>query len=326
MKRLFGLILVLLAGASFLVSEATAEIEISPYKSKREMFSEIKQETNDLLRENQKLEAEYQSVKREYLQLKGQAERLAREVESLRGQSNDGSRFQRHNQVKVGLMEDQLGSNVNDLMIKESQLAFLSSQLLDLEESHKLWKLQLADLQYAKRKLEMDYKVRNQMSEAEIQEQEQLRNELRQDLTKALEKEKNLELKLSELQQEGTSHDVTIRRLNQEIKALERKKKKLGRKVDFEARENSTLKGKKMLVMRSFENRFWRTEKERNYLSERVAALEAEYQELDKRVSSTMNTSDEKQKILDDIIRLDKENQDLKREITEVTEQIKALK
>ena len=186
--RILILLAVFLVGANALAWAEDYSYLESP--DDRE-FVEIKQQITGLLSANNKLSVEYNRVKREFEELKAKAGALTKEIDQMEeyAQSTEGKKGERLKHLAD--MRKDLEEMKSDALVKESRVAYLKGEILDLTETMKLKELTFKNLDYQRRELEMENKLKTSMAETS-QEKEKSELVLLQRKLQDLERKKEL--------------------------------------------------------------------------------------------------------------------------------------
>jgi len=282
----------------------------------------IKAEIANLLELNQELESQYNvlTAEKDILQKKvnqhvkkfGKITRAA--VRTLDSQKIQGL-------TAEGLKQD-LEKMQHEILIKESRAAYLSGNLLDFEEKQRLLELQLEQLRLEKNELDME----NKLAEYLYLESERGQSldvvELEVQLRRNLEKVEELNHAVGQLEDIEQSVFPTIERLKKEISGLEEQLSDLHHRMAFKEKENAYFKNRKLLLTRKAESVVWEKEREKVKIELKANKLETQYQHLSNKVTSSLQSREQKHELMQNIIAMDKENQILREEISHLEEKI----
>lgn len=300
--------------------------EIILERSSYGVFKEIKARIAALLVENKKLETEYAAIQKEYAQTKVLVEQHRNEIDMMHQHFLETNRERKDTKKAVKSLRVGQDSMANDILIKQSRIAYLKGELLDMEEKERLWNLQLADLGYQKRQLEMDYKYKNFYSQENQRRQNEELNNLKKELKSLLEQERELKHQISELETKRESYPYKAQRLTEENKEWEDKIKALQKDLDFKMRENATLREKQSFTVKSAEYTRNQKEQEKVELTEEVQNFQKELDNFNQNVDLSLLRQDRKRQLVQEIINIDKENQQLRDKITDLQQKLTSLR
>ncbi len=186
----------------------TPPTEAAEEESGYQGFAVIKERINVLLKENQALEAEYAQLKQEFLDVQGTADSYKEEI---------------------AVLEEEL---------KQTESADASTQEAgtdikeppDIGQIKDLRQLQLYDLYYQKKELELELQENQESSQPGQEPGDAQTAALRDELERNLEKEKELTRQAAELRQKTASYPEEIEQFKRENAELEDQVKALQRR------------------------------------------------------------------------------------------------
>jgi len=291
-----------------------------------ESFSAIKVEIAELLKENQQLQTQYNALQRVYLGLQTTADEDKESIIAL-SDEYDSSKLTQEEKLRE-LKEVSKGRSTieQEIMITKSKNSYMSGALMDSYEQQRMKELQLAEAQYHHRELLMDLKLQEFLFEESKGKQSEEINKLKNTLKQILSREQELDQSVKKMQDEIDTYPFKIGRLRKEIGELENQKEKLRIKAGFQARENTTLKDKTLLISKAGENSLFDKKRHKAELEDIVSEMEAKYGLLDDKMNISLTKQSIKKGIVEDIINIDKENQNLRQKITDVKDKIASLK
>jgi len=296
---------------------------VSSGSARHSVLDNIKSQIALLVEENQRLSSEYRSLQQEYADLQKVVKQNENEMREIELESNSRSaREEEQKQLVKTYYEDLDGIN-NHILIQESQNMYLRGELLDVEESQGLMRFQLADLQNQKRELELQLKTKEFYSEEEHQKFQGEINSLKKKLKSYLEKEEEMMSQIREQEQGNSSLPQSVEKLRQKNEEFNDELTDLQRKKDFKSREVEALEAKRLFLSESVKALKEQKEKERVALQQRLEQLETEYAALNDTVTLVLLRQSVKRKLLDETIKMDKENQILRDRIAGLKEKIK---
>ncbi|MFT5388330.1 MAG: prefoldin subunit 5, partial [Candidatus Omnitrophota bacterium] len=259
----------------FLTSPAAAQ---SAYGSKRnnvtvyQSFNEIKRSISFLLKENNQLE-EYHRVWQSKLGL------IHQELNQKQGEVNNLRRksglFIEPNNLPNGIQND-IEALKSEVLIKRGRMAYLQGKLIEMEDKHQLWELQLKDLEYEKLQVEMGQREdKFEGKDVAIRMKEEV-SRLEQRI-RALQKE---EQEYSQSYQDlksfiGSTNSGVIGRVRKDINHLEETIRKLQKQKKLVYREKANFKDKEILAGHLHKGDIEVLSKEHAGLSRGVTRLEA---------------------------------------------------
>lgn len=286
--------------------EMQSYLEDNHIASRYNSLDGLKEEVTILLDENKKLQDRYSVIRQERDSLKNLVNQYKQRV--IESQRHFLSVEDSYQDLEGSLSDftietDEFGSN-NDVGGEGATL--------------KLLKLKLADLQYTKKDLEMEFKLTNYLK---TKTQKSLAG-YKKELDLIVQKEEMIKGQVLAMQDK-------ISFLPQKISVLERENEKLQEQIEkvkirnsFKEREVALKKDKKKLALRSSEYGFSDKEKVKEQLLVSVNQLQSEYDQLQERLEKSMSSQVEKKKIIQNVIELDKENQALRNKILNLKEKI----
>ncbi len=332
MKALIKIFLLIILSIFLIVKNSAAEdsslgraedpLQASSYNP----FAELKGQIAAVLVENKKLERAYAEVSQEYFQVKILVDQNKNEIERMYNHSVD-TKKQREDKKKAA-KSLQVGKDIvaDDVLIKQSRVAYLKGQLMDMQEQERLWKLQLSDWEYQKRQFEVDYKYKDFQSQEIQRKQNEESNNLKKELQALLEQEKELNHQIAEIESKKELSPTKIERLGQENKELEEKIQELQRNLAFKEKEILISKDKQVLAVKTAGNDLAQKKKEKVELAEKVDGLQKELNKLNDMVDFSLLRQDRKRQLLKEIVNVDKENQELRTKIEALQGKVKSLK
>ena len=196
---------------------------------------------------------------------------------------------------------------------------------VNMDERHQLLYLQLQDLELMRDELAMQLNLKKASDRAKTPEYAVevpvLEDELltlqkqHEGIIQATAREQQLSM-LSPSQ--ATSLEIDVKRMEEQVRRLEKK-------VDFQKRENTILRDKRDLALKSSEGILSEVREEQKMYQFNVTALEEQYGVLDQQVKIAAERQKKKQELVDRIISYDKENRVLTEKIDALNLKIKAI-
>jgi len=286
--------------------------------SRENEFQYIRAEIARLLKENKQLEAEYAALKEQLDGLKDVVKDKEHEVEKIapRDWEEKRSRERQINSIKA-LYQD-AEKLKNDLVVKKSRNAYLSGQLLDLEEKQRLWKLKLSDLEFLKREVELDIKMMEYELTERRQSKEQEVNDLRSKIQKNMEKERELLNRISAIEDGSYYSPSKAARMEEENDQLEITMRAYQHEVAFKEREIDILDKKRVLAAKSTGYVMNKKLEERNQLRKDVEILKSRAEQLNVVLESSLEQKIKRESVLQDFVHMQQENDTLRTQLSEL--------
>lgn len=288
-----------------------------------ETLNALKAKIAILLEENRKLQSEYDLLEEQYQQWQQNVDTYRNEVGTLIGESVEKQKRQLARKHSFQVVDDELTKLESDVLLKESKITYLKGQILDMEDKQKIKDLQLADLQYQQRELDMEWKMEQFELEEAIRHQQEEIEELKMQLRRNLEKEKELYHSMSNMQKESKVAPEKIQQLQKENRELEQKIGELETLAGLKKKEIDLFKDKRLLARRTAEHDIWQTEQERLQWEQKVQKLEGNFDALNATIEKTLSDQSRKRTLVEDVLRIDKENQELQSRITELQNRLR---
>jgi chromosome segregation ATPase len=278
-------------------------------------FNQMKARIGTLFADNKKLQAEHALLLQEKENLDTQIKSSEEQLQSL---GINLERFQtKRRQMKVDVPpKDDLGSLQNELLLRESKVAYLKRQSLEFDDQIKSAQSQMDGLN--KEQIALDEKSKQIQDKASRVLEDQSK-----DIEDLKAKQKSLEYqgkfneeKMTELQKQGSEYSEKMRTFSEANKGLQLEAMQLKSDIEIKKKEMDLLRDKHTLALRTSQLDLRPKEEEKAELSDQISALESEYKNLDKAVNTTLNWQNDKKQLLEKIINLDQENQGLREKIS----------
>lgn len=287
-------------------------------------LNHLKSSLSGLLAENNKLEAEYKILQEKFNALELVYKSHAAEIAELK-QAQAPMVISPIETKPLDEKQQQLSDGETQLLMAQSQIAHVESQLLDTDEHLRLLRLQQAELEYAKKDISLANQLADMSRKSEVKNEEQQLAELRQEYEKNLEQEKKILQEIEEMKNTNQDFDAETQQLKLENKDLESQIRHLESQQKFKEDENALLRNKKLYQVRLSENEIWQGEQQKIQLEQNISAQEAEFNSLNNQVDASLAAQSQHRQLLDSIMQVDKDNQQLKTKINELQAKIKAL-
>jgi len=195
-------------------AELTASM-IDRYMVNNDLLA-IKAETVKHLSRQEELEKEYQELKQEFIILQKGIYRKEDDIEKIIEPKKRKIKLQK---MIVDSFPGALEEHSDDVLLRKSRNAHLSRELIDTNERKRFLKLQLADLEIEKRQLELDIKLKKYLLDDDRSQKSNKLALLEDELRGSLERERELEEKITELKTEDFSPEK-VNRIKQENRML----------------------------------------------------------------------------------------------------------
>ncbi len=285
-------------------------------------FLLLKKKALKLLERNKQLTTQYFSLHESFSKLKNKEqqeiqaiEKVKKELDVLEGLRSDVKDF-------IETMQKNIKGHKDDILVKESWVAYLKGELADAETSQKLKELQLKDLEYQKQKLQMDLELRKmdkkKDQKVDVKDLQRILQDNQKKEKSVLENIEKIEGKIREYAQEIRQVKSQKENFLFQIKSLEKTK-------DLEKSEKANLEDKKKLITRKLENRFLEKKSEKDSLKKRVDVQEQEYANLDQTFHESLKKQEQERVLAQEMVELDKQNVKLKKRIAELETLVREL-
>jgi len=214
-------------------------------------FKYIKSEISRLMRENKKFETKYQAMKDQLDRIRGVVEKKEQNLEKISSQEWEENRSREREIHLIKALYKDSEKLKEDLLLKKSRNAYLSGQLLDLEEKQRLWKLKFSDLDYLKREIELDIKMMDYELTRRNHSREKTINDLRKKIQDNLEGEREILSRISSIEEGDYYSPSKASNIEVENDVLEVRIQALENDLKFQKRESDILEKKKLLASKS---------------------------------------------------------------------------
>ena len=328
---LFAVMLVLSsalsAGAegSDLKAVSPAEAKAMDGESWKTMVGEIKAETKALLEENEKLNAEYEFLRQKLSGMKDSLETLKKAVEKQESENKSFKVVHEEQSKKDSSLKDQVTVLDDEVKAIQSENEDLQRKLADVEEKNKLWDVQAASLENQKQEAAMDVKIDEAKQEEALRGEAAAVQELQEQLTKFQKEDEQLSQTIAELTQEQQSLVKGIEEGKTQNRELEDKVARLRRQTETKRLENERkrqeLKKRIDPALRVPPDLI----QEKQRLEVEVANLSSQLESLNKSAVESNSVLARKRELMNQIMRLDAENQELRNTIADLTNRIQKL-
>jgi len=291
-----------------------------------EGFESLKQEAAALISVNKKLEEQFRLLRDKSIRLQALVEEYRREVEALAQDSQQISSVTGDRpDPKESRYQPRLSSTEDEIILNESKNRFLVGQLINLDEHKRLWELQRQDLEYQKRDLEMQLKLKQFKYHELKREREKAIQSLRNQLKSNYEQVKFLEETKASMEKELAEAPKDTYKLTEEVINLQTELEIQKTKRDITARERDILGKKRLLMQQTMDAQVNELQTVNHKLQNQLASLNTKYETTTESLQDAVTRQFKQQKIVSNIMTLDQENRELMEKIKELRDEIKKL-
>ncbi|MBU1995617.1 MAG: hypothetical protein KKF78_00505 [Candidatus Omnitrophica bacterium] len=286
----------------------------------------IKREISELLAENSKLSTEYNNLRREMYDLKTAIDNVVAEIKEMGENARKavGRQGERTKEIKIKM--ENIKQMQDDALIAKSRLSLLKGKALDSEEKMNLRNLKLKELDYKKRELEMEWEMKASIHASEMLKEKEGLDRLTQKLEQNLRKKQELESQVISQKTKVLEATESIRTTSAEIKALEEKLKLLQKEKEYKSKMIVFLKDRRTIVVKEQELTLWDDEYNKVILAEEVRKLKKEHEDFNNAMKVSLSSRTRKRELLEQVMEIDKENQQLRRQIADYEKTIELIK
>ncbi len=317
-------LLVLTVGMLAFPTEALAQRNYEPLSgpvtSRYDRMNAVKKDIAEMIKINKGLEARYAEVLQQWQQMPKKNIPVTMAVREAR-QPNLFEPEPRLNQLVPERMKSVQGQPIIQPPQEDSQ-KLLRQKLLKANEQKALLELQLSDLQYHRRELELELKLKKVERTDRINEIKRQTEALKLQVQESLQNEKELLFEISKREGLGKIAPEKVPELEAENTRLKKQTEELARQAEFREREVSILRDKKKLKEKSGEELISQIENEKIRLRSEVHHMVNEHDQLTDTVATSLSRQERKKKLLEEIIFYDRENQKLQAKIQQLSDQI----
>ncbi|HLF19012.1 MAG TPA: hypothetical protein VI749_09035 [Candidatus Omnitrophota bacterium] len=288
-------------------------------------FDTIKQEIGRLLVDNKKFEAEYQALKQQLDELKGTFETKEKRFEKFVPKNMEEERDQQRRINSLKALYQDVEKLKNEIMMKKSRTTYLTTQLIDLEEKQRLWKMKLTELEITKREIELDIR----MKEYEVNEHQRGKdatlNELQDKIQKALDEERELLSRISAIEDGVYYSPAKAVELETQNDELTLRVQSLEKDLEFAHRETEILEKKRLLASKSRGSSILKKQVEKRELEGQVEELRRRMEQLNALMDESIARKAEKEGLLQSFVQMEQDNQKLRTQIEEMESKINSF-
>jgi len=290
--------------------------------SENENFNALKAEIAVLLDQNKVLETEYLSLQREYEEFNQQVQQLKKEIKKVSPDIFEDSEERDERLQTLKRLHGDIEKLKSDILIKESRNNFLTGQLMDFDERKNLWKLKLSDLEYQRREMQMEVRLKEYELQESDRQKRARQEEIKKQLQKNLEAEEDISKKIEEIEGGRFYSPQKAQKEQMENEQLVSRYRTLAKQKEFQIRENDILKRKFEYVSKAKGGVIESKNDKYDALSRAVNILERKIEKINMTLEKSLKQKKEKTELLQEFVKSEKENQDLRNRISELQEEM----
>ncbi len=289
-------------------------------------FSQMRGKISNLMSQNKQLETEYALLSQEAQSLQEAIAASESRLKDLGYEMESYNSRQQQIQDKTTDAQDHVLSLQNEIMLQQGKTVYLKKQSFDLEE--KISSLQNEIDGYNGQAKSLNSKIAQQQQHISESLQAQSKEiDALKAKQKSLEDQYKLSLQgITKLNDDGQENNAKIDELIKGNNELDLAIEKTKADLDIKQKESDILRQKRTLATRSLQVELQDKRDEKAALADEVSALEEKYKNLDQNVNQSLSWQTNKKDMVENIIRLDKENQGLREKITTLQGEIDSLK
>lgn len=309
---------------AFIVFSLNTELKAQDMDAENDSMAQVKTQINTLLEENDSLEGEYKLLFENAQSLRQAIEQRQGEIKELEQQLNKKSETKESNRKFLKELQNGLEKIKNDTAEKKKINERLNSEWLRLDKEYKILGKQFKDSQRKRAVLEKEIKFR-EFTSGEEDKMESLETKDLQMSLKKLEQEEGLLNSFGKGMEQPSSKNKLNKiiaqnnLLTQQIDELEKKIKKKQKEIVQSENKNG-------LASKSTANLVWEKEKEKIALVNNVKDLESQLEALNQTVNHDLSQQAKREQLLEEIVKLNQENDSLKKRIAVLEEQTNTLR
>jgi len=293
-------------------------------KNWKKTVESIKQDTENLLEANQKLNSEYEFLKQKLADLQSnfavvKEENTKLEMQNQKLTTSRTAQRQSFGQVQQKMLNAQ--SEIGDLDAKSKPLR---ENLAKLEEQNAQMQAKLQELQGQKRKLLLDLKLQEAAHGDQPYIDDEETQKFNAQLSKYQTQEKELNDQFSESQKEMEDILVDIEKINQENNKFQNQLAALRAKKDNQLKINEQLRSENERLAKS--QGPGNLLKQKRALETKIASLSKELDVIRRSVQDSSAVLEKKRGQMDKVMKLDADNQTLRDQVAELLQKINDLK
>ena len=325
MKKIFFLLSILsLVIPARGAAAAEGAVTYSSFKWQKTV-EELKTKTDDLLKQNESLNQEYKFLQQKLSDLQISVKDLNKDVyeqekvnEQLRQQQEERLKKQQDLKADAEKMRQ-------DIQAAQNENERLNTLLTEEVEKTAAIRDKLAELSAKKREVMLDLKMQD-INRQDLKADEETRLKKEQDRMEEIKKEEAaLSQKVLELQKEEDSLLAQIDQFKKENRLLESKVAEFTKQKDGKMQENERLRKEIGSLSSAPEQIPPAMAAEKQALQTEVAGLEQQLATLQSSVSESSQVLDKKRNLMNEIMKMDADNQDLRQKINDLTDKLQSL-
>ncbi|MCB9771698.1 MAG: hypothetical protein H6754_04050 [Candidatus Omnitrophica bacterium] len=312
--KTFFICLFMILGVTLCV-QAQEDLDISSTDARslsnpqwQKTIDQITAETQSLMKENEKLSSEYEFLQEKVAGLKAELTKTKAQVKVLQSSKQKISKVMKDSGKNDPDAKAKMDDLQNEIDAIESENKDLEKQLLDIQEKNRLWKIQASKLENQKRDAVMDTGYAQATSEAETKD-------LQNQLQSALAKEKELVAALARVTAENEARPKQAVDLRKKNRDLEDRLKILKRQIVAQEKKNEKLQRSAKKVKGNSKGVSGDLVRQKKALEAEIASLTSQLDSVSKTVGQSREVLEKKRMLMDQIMRLDAENQELRSKI-----------
>jgi len=281
----------------------------------RQTIDETKQTVEDILQESEQLTADYDALLLEQDSLRADIFMVS---EKIKTQEQENARLRKiygdQRGVRDRITQDmvRLEKEIQDLESEKSRLLLL---LEDEEAQARQWQDKLSTLQVRQRELTLELKLQ-EISRKELEQgRDEGLEELRDELDRLKVREAVMENELAEARQRMDEIPQETIVLLESQKELVQTLQQVRLAYEAQKKANDELMQKNEGLKQQARDVPGQMARDKMVLEGEIARLERELEDARRSIQETADVVQRKRKVMDDIMRMDAENQDLRRRI-----------
>lgn len=312
-------------GSADTLSSQDPSLPSGQYATHLDEFEATKAQLDILLRKHAELEKENNALENELAEIQESLEQEKKAVEGWRQKWSLENKLNDKENSALSSLHNKIKALDDERLLKESRNAYLRSQLIELDDQQRIRNLQLSDLGYQRKELQMDFKLKEFQLEEHQQKQGQEIERIKKSIEVNKEQQKKIEAQINTLENEHAVYPGKIEQLQGEVSRLEFQVGAVERQKALKEKENNYLKDKKVYETRALEDEFWKAQEEQANLQRDVRDLETKLDAMNEIMDASLVSQDHKIKLTSELIRIDSENQSLRDRIVELQQKIEPI-
>lgn len=309
LKIVFLLFSVLL---SVLFSAAQAQTD--PQNGfKEDPVKDIRIEAEEATKRNQELTQQYQSLYSRQIELQKKIDEQKRLLTDLDEKERTVRDLRKEEKTKINEFYKELDRTRNQNEVQEAKYLVLKKDFLDIEEQVRLSRMEVADLQFQRRKGDLDLKKEQVKCDARKEKDESAARSLREQINSAQETELKFLKAMNDLEAGGQQRDQA----QQDIEDLYKVQQHLLKQNDYYDQQKSLLTKKEEYFTKFYAHQLQEQEPKKQGIQNLVKELEKEYVDLREAVRRAVEAQGRKKELMRGVMDLEKQNQVLRDRIAD---------